>query len=131
MDHSANPMTIQSTCEPDGNAVSLDIARGQRLRCRIGEDPGTRFTLVDHTGRLLLDDAQVARERHWPEPDDDTRRRPCILTLGMTFDGRAQLVWHVDVVDSAGGLLSEVKHCTYSNAAGTREFFAAIDIFTR
>lgn len=124
-------MPVTAQCHPDANAVTLNASGGQKLRHRITADPGIRFTLGDQAGRMLLSDGSAARERLWPQADDDTTPRPCVHALGIVFDGAQRLVWQVDIVRDNGDLVSEVKHCTYTNSGGTQEYFAALDIFLR
>jgi hypothetical protein len=122
-------MSVASECNPDANAVTLNITAGQKLRHRIEEDDGVRFELVDHASEVLLEDSDPRRERLWPLTGDDMEPRPCIHSLGMVFDGAGALTWAIDIVSSTGQLVSEVKHCKYRNSGDTVEFFAALDIF--
>lgn len=124
-------MAVTSNCDPDAAAVSLNVNGGQKIRHRVQPDAGVRFVLTDHAGKNLLADTQAPRVRTWPEAGDDTTPRPCTQTLGMVFGGTGSVTWEVDIVNANGDLVSEVKHCTYTNDSHPDQFFAAIDIFIK
>jgi hypothetical protein len=124
-------MPVQRSCDPDANAVRLNLAAGQQLRYTVKHDDSVTFTLRDPTGNVLLSSDSPARDRIWPGDAEVPDQGSVTHTLGMQFGEAGELRWTVEQLDDGGAVIRVVKDCTYRNPSGTDDHFDTLRLFLR